>query len=112
MPRLPQPAVAPGASASVMFGVAGTVATGTYGFTVTGQAQVDGLLQTRTAAVSLEVLPAGTRAVSGSVLTAEAVPVGIPGVTVTLGSAFTLTDAAGNFTLLGPPAGPTQHALD
>ena len=38
-------------------------------------------------------------------MTAESFPQPIRGVTVTLGSAFTLTDAAGNFVLLAPPVG-------
>ncbi len=49
---------------------------------------------------------------TGQVLTAEAIPVGIPGVTITLGSAFTLTDAAGNFLLLSPPSGPQMLLVD
>jgi RHS repeat-associated protein len=107
-----QPAVAPGGITAVRFGVASTVAAGTYAFTVTGQAQVDGQSETRTASVSLEVLAATTPAITGQVLTAEAVPVGIPGVTITVGSAFTLTDAAGNFTLLAPPTGPNMLLVD
>ena len=73
--------VAPGASAFVNFALAGTVAPGTYSFTVTGQAQVDGRSVTRTAAFALEVLAPDTLAVTGRVLTAEAVPQPIPGVT-------------------------------
>src|SRR5262249_40989992 len=39
-------------------------------------------------------------------------PQPIPGVTVTLGSAFTLTDAGGNFVLLAPPAGANMLLVD
>ncbi|HKF67766.1 MAG TPA: RHS repeat-associated core domain-containing protein [Vicinamibacterales bacterium] len=88
---------------------------GTYSFTVTGQADVDGHSQTRSASVSVEVLPVGTLAITGRVLTAEAVPKPIPGVQITFdsGSAFTRTDAAGNFVLQGPLAsGPSMLRVD
>src|SRR5437773_10305035 len=48
----------------------------------------NGQTLTRTSAFTLQVLPTDTTAVTGRVLTAEAVPQPIPGVTVTLGSAF------------------------
>src|SRR5439155_321231 len=51
-------------------------------------------------------------AVTGRVLTAEAMPQPIPGVTVTLGSAFVLSDAGGNFVLLAPPAGQNMLFVD
>ncbi len=98
--------VAPGSSSFLAFTVANTVPPGTYSFTVTGQADVDGRSQTRSASVSLQVLAANTLAVTGRVLTAEAVPKPIPGVQVTLQSAFAPTDAAGNFVLQGSPAHP------
>jgi hypothetical protein len=109
---LGSPVVAPGATTFVSVSVASTVAPGTYVVTATGDAQIDGRTQTRTASFALEVLPPETAAVTGRVLTAEAVPQPIPGVTVTLGSAFTLTDAAGNFVLLAPPAGANMLGVD
>src|SRR5207244_278946 len=108
----PSNVVAPGASAFVNFALASTVTPGSYGFTVSGQAQVDGRTLTRTAAFTLEVLAQETPAVTGRVLTAEAVPRPVPGVTVTLGSAFTLTDAGGNFVLLAPPPGANMLLVD
>jgi RHS repeat-associated protein len=108
----PSNLVAPGASAFVNFTLANTIAPGSYGFTVTGQAQVDGRSVTRSAAFTLEVLAPSTQAITGRVLTAEAVPQPIAGVTVTLGSAFTLTDAGGNFVLLSPPAGANMLLVD
>jgi RHS repeat-associated protein len=104
--------VAPGSNAFVNFAVGSTVAPGTYSFTVTGQAQVDGRTVSRTAAFTLEVLAPDTPAVTGRVLTAEAMPQPIPGVTLTLGSAFVLTDAGGNFVLLAPPSGPNMLFVD
>ncbi len=108
----PSNLVAPGASVFLTLGVGSGVAPGTYSLTVTGGAQVDGRTLTRTAAFALEVLAPDTRAVTGRVLTAEAVPQPIPGVTVTLGSAFVLTDAGGNFVLLAPPTGPSMLFVD
>src|SRR5207245_9270855 len=52
------------------------------------------------------------RGVTGGVLPAEAVPQPIQGVTVTLGSAFTLPDAGGNFVLPSPPAGANMLLVD
>jgi len=103
---------APGASVFVDLAVASGVAPGTYSVTATGEAQVDGRAVTRTAAFTLEVLAPDTLAVTGRVLTAEAVPKPIPGVTITLGSAFTLTDAGGNFVLLAPPPGANMLLVD
>jgi RHS repeat-associated protein len=108
----PSNLVAPGANVFATIATTTAVAAGTYNFTVTGQADVDGRSVTRVASFTLEVLAAGTPAVTGRVLTAEAIPRPIPGVTVTLGSAFVLTDAAGNFVLLAPPTGPNMLFVD
>src|SRR5207249_3326805 len=56
----PSNVVAPGASAFVNVALASTVTPGSYGFTVSGQAQVDGRSVTRTAAFTLEVLAPDT----------------------------------------------------
>jgi RHS repeat-associated protein len=108
----PSNLVAPGANAFVTLAVSSGTAPGTYAFTVAGEAKVDGRSVTRTAAFTLEVLAPDTPAVTGRVLTADAVPKPIPGATVTLGSAFTLTDAGGNFVLLAPPTGPSMLLVD
>ena len=108
----PSNLVAPGASAFLTLAVVNTVAPGSYDLTVTGEAQVDGRTLTRIANFTLEVLAPETPAITGRVLTAEAVPKPIPGVTITLGSAFTLTDAGGNFVLLAPPPGANMLLVD
>ncbi len=106
------PFVAPGASTPLTFRVDTSVATGTYAFTVTGSSSVDGRVVTRTAPVSLQVLPRDTHAVTGRIMTAESLPQPIPGVSVALGSAFVPTDVAGNFVLLAPPVGPNMLFVD
>jgi RHS repeat-associated protein len=111
-PLFSAPFLAPGASTSLTLRADAALAPGTYNFTVTGQAQVDGRPATRTASFSLEVLPANTTAVTGRIMTAEAIPLPIPGVTVTLGTAFVQTDPAGNFTLLAPPSGQNLLFVD
>lgn len=106
------PLLAPGSGSFLALAVANTATPGTYTLTVTGQAEVDGQSQSRATSVTVEVLAAATPAVTGQVLTAEAVPKPIPGVTMALGSAFTLTDAAGNFVVLAPPTGPNMLLVD
>jgi RHS repeat-associated protein len=104
--------LAPGGVAAVTFRVSGAAAPGTFAFTVTGQAQLGGVTLARGAPVTVEVLAATTPAVTGRVMTAEAIPRPLPGVTVTLGSAFTLTDAGGNFVLLAPPGDANMLLID
>ncbi len=106
------PFIAPGGGTPLTFRVDASVAVGAYRFTVTGSSSIDGRTVTHTAPISLEVLPPETRAVTGRILTAESVPMPIPGVSVALGSAFVLTDAAGNFALLAPPVGPNMLFVD
>ncbi len=104
--------LAPGGATALTFTVAGTVAPGSYQFTVSGDATVDGRTVTRTAPVTLEVLAPDTVALTGRILTAETLPQPIPGVTVTLGTALSVTDAAGNFVVLAPPTGPNMLFVD
>ena len=104
--------MAPGGSTFLTLGAASSVTPGTHSFTVSGQAQVDGQTLTRSAVFTLEVLAATTPSLTGRILTAEGIPQPIPGVTVTLGAAFALTDAAGNFVLLQPPTGANMLFVD
>jgi RHS repeat-associated protein len=106
------PFIAPGANTPLTFRVDAGVPPGSYAFTVTGEASIDGRGVTQTAPVTLEVLPAGTLAVTGRIMTAESIPQPIPGVSVALGSAFVLTDVAGNFILQAPPTGPNMLFVD
>ncbi len=94
------------------FRVDAGVATGTYTFTVTGSSSVDGRTVTHSAPVSLQVLPPETQAVTGRIMTTDSIPQPIPGVSVALGSAFVVTDAAGNFVLLAPPSGRNMLFVD
>jgi RHS repeat-associated protein len=109
--RLGSTFVAPGAATSLTLRVAGTTP-GIHPFTVSGEAQVDGRTLVRTVNIALEVLPPDTPAVTGRVLTAESIPRPIPGVTVALGTGFTVTDAAGNFVVLSPATGVSMLLLD
>lgn len=110
--------VAPGNGSFLTFAVASSVAPATYTFSVTAQAQIDGHTETRTAQVALTVLPIDTQAVTGRVLSAEAAPKPIPGVTIALNNAETMSDAAGNFVLTGTPpdfplpSGPNMLSVD
>jgi len=79
---------------------------------VTGSSSVDGRTVTHSAPVSLQVLPPETQAVTGRIMTTDSIPQPIPGVSVALGSAFVVTDAAGNFVLLAPPSGRNMLFVD
>src|SRR5439155_6539002 len=104
--------VAPGSSSFLALTVSDATPPAIYTLTVSGTAQVDGRTVTRIVQVALEVLPPGTTAVTGRILTAESLPKPIPGVTVVLGSAVAFSDAAGNFMLLQAPAGPNLLFVD
>jgi RHS repeat-associated protein len=104
--------LAPGGSTTLTFRVPTSVLPGQHSLAIIGAATIDGQTVTHTAYVLLEVLPEATTAVTGRIMTAETIPQPIPGVSVALGSAFVLTEAAGNFILLAPPAGPNMLFVD
>jgi RHS repeat-associated protein len=100
------PVLAGGSETSTLTLDVGTVAAGTYPFTVTATAKEG----TKTASGSLMVLPAGTTALAGQILETGKQP--LPHVTIRLGSLSTKTDAGGNFLLLTPPTGDQLVFLD
>ena len=104
--------LAPGGASTLTLDVPPGAAGGSYPVLISGTASIDGQAVTRGAHVTLQVLPASTTGVAGRIMTAETVPRPIPGVTIALGSAFVVTDAAGNFVLLAPPPGPSMLFVD
>jgi RHS repeat-associated protein len=108
--RLTPPQVAPNATARLAVTAPGTLAAGTYPFTVTGTGLVNGVLASRSVTASLAVLPAGATALSGRVVTTEEAP--LANVTIRLGTLTTLTDGGGNFLLSNPPAGEQVVLID
>lgn len=107
---LAPPQVAPSSSAVLALTVPGSLAPGTYPFTVTGTGLVNGTLTSRSATAALSVLPAGPTALSGRVVTTDEAP--LANVTIRLSSLTTLTDGGGNFLLANPPAGPQVVLID
>lgn len=88
----------------------GTVAAGTYQITVEGTGAVDGTPQLRSKPVTLTVLPAGTTSVSGRVVhTKDDTP--FAGARIRLGSAETITDAAGYYRFVSPAVTGEQVVL-
>ncbi len=76
---------------------------------VAAGAQPSGVPTTRSAPVTLQVLPPGVTSLSGQVLDEEAQPV--KGAVVRLGALQTTTDDAGGFLIQNPPVGPDQLFL-
>ena len=97
---LSPPQVSPDASSILAVTALGSLAPGTYPFTVTGTGLVNGVLASRTIGASLIVLPQGITALSGRIVTTEEAP--LPNVTVRLSTLTGLTDGAGNFFLTNP----------
>lgn len=82
------------------------LAAGSYPFTLSGTANIDGSDLTRTAAASLSVTSAGQTTLSGRVLSMNNEPV--VGATASLDGHSATTDAAGNFLLTGINAGANR----
>ncbi len=76
---------------------------------VAAGAQPSGVPTTRSAPVTLQILPPGVTSFSGQILDEDAQPV--KGAVVKLGTLQTTTDDAGGFLLVNPSAGPDQLLL-
>jgi hypothetical protein len=103
-----QPPVLAGGSeiATLTLDIGTTVPAGAYPFTVTASAK-EGL---KTVSGALTVLPAGTTALTGTILETGKKP--LPNVTTRLGGLSTKTDAGGHFLLVDPPTGEQLVFLD
>lgn len=98
------PQTTAGATSTLSINLAATsLNAGSYPFTVSGTATVDGNQVTRTTSATLNVISAGQTTLSGRVLSVEMEP--IIGATVSLDGQSALTDAAGVFFLTGITAG-------
>ncbi|MBI3952027.1 MAG: hypothetical protein HY314_16395 [Acidobacteria bacterium] len=120
--QIDRPMVAPGGSVSLTIMAARSIASGTINFTVTGIASISGRTVTHEISLGLNVIPSTVTTVSGLVLTADHLPIPLPGVRVGLitdkqtgrvdPTIATTTDAAGNFVLYNVPAGEQTFLVD
>ena len=101
------PQITAGATSTLTINLsASNISAGSYPFTVSGTAAVDGNQVTRTAPATLNLFSAGKTTLTGRVLSIEREP--IIGATVSLDGISALTDAAGVFFLSGVDAGPNR----
>ena len=98
-----------GANSVLTLQLSGTLAPGSYPFTVRAVANVEGSDVTKTAGATLNVIAAGQTTLSGRVLSTEKEP--IIGATVSLDGRTATTDAAGAFLLSGITAGPARPLM-
>lgn len=98
-----------GANSVLTLQLSGTLATGSYPFTVRSVAHVEGNDVTRTASATLNVIAGGQTTLSGRVLSTDKEP--IMGATVSLDGRTATTDAAGAFLLSGITAGPARPLM-
>jgi RHS repeat-associated protein len=82
---------------------------GSYPFTISGTATVEGHALTHTASATLNVVAAGQTTLAGRVLSLESLP--IMGAAVSLDGHTTMTDAAGSFILSGINAGSARPLM-
>ncbi len=79
--------------------------------TITGTSNIDGTDIVRTASLTINPVPPGSTTLSGQVRASkDAKPV--KGVTLTIGGQTTVTDDAGNFMFIDPPAGEQILMMD
>jgi YD repeat-containing protein len=98
-----------GARATLQINISGTLAAGSYPFTVRGSGLVNGAELLRTASLTLNVISGGQTTLSGRVLSTEDEP--ILGATVSLDGQTATTDAAGGFLLGGVTAGSSRPLM-
>jgi len=103
------PQITAGASSTLSLSLSGTLAAGSYSFTVSGTAKVDGSDLVRMAGATLSVTAGGQTTLAGRVLSTSNEP--IIGATVSLDGRTATTDAAGAFLLSGVTAGSNRPVM-
>ncbi len=98
-----------GANSVLTLQLAGTLAPGSYPFTIRAVASVEGREVMKTATATLNVIAAGQTTLSGRVLSTDKEP--IMGATVSLDGRTATTDAAGAFLLSGITAGAARPLM-
>ncbi len=98
-----------GASSTLTVSLSGTIAAGSYPFTIHGIASVAGNDLERTAGATLNVMAGGQTSLSGRVLSTDSEP--IIGATASLDGKTAMTDASGSFLLIGITAGQNRPLM-
>ena len=98
-----------GASSTLTLQLSGTIAPGSYPFTIRGVASIAGNDVERTAGATLNVMAGGQTTLSGRVLSTDKEP--IVGATASLDGKTAMTDAAGSFLLSGITAGTSRPLM-
>lgn len=98
-----------GASSTLTLQLSGTIAPGSYPFTIHGVASVAGNDLERTAGATLNVMAGGQTTLTGRVLSTDNEP--IIGATASLDGKTAMTDAAGSFLLSGITAGSNRPLM-
>jgi RHS repeat-associated protein len=98
-----------GASSTLTLKLSGTIAAGSYPFTIRGVASVGGNDLERTAGATLNVMTGGQTTLSGRVLSTDSEP--IIGATASLDGKTAMTDASGSFLLTGVTAGTNRPLM-
>lgn len=99
-----------GQSASLTLNVGSAVPVGSYSFSVSGAAEIEGLEESSSATGSLEVLAGGRTALFGQFFLTKGPP--LQGVRLTLAGLTAVTDGAGNFAFPDAPAGKHTMSVD
>lgn len=107
---MPAASLAPGQTGELRVGIAADARAGVSEFVVTASGVVDGLTRSQSATATLAIGAPGQTAVAGRILLVSGEP--LPGVALAIGDARATSDEAGNFVLVGPPAGTQMLAVD